>query len=106
MLRWCVVASCSNELHLNLNLGFPQRHGINERWFTNTRALDNRGAGFFAVRGVEVTADRVVALDSVYLTGMLLLVTFGTWHRRHLVERPGESEERRPLGPPPLEVVR
>ena len=37
---------------------------------------------------------------------LLLLVTFGTWHRRHLVERPGEAEERRPLGPPPLEVVR
>ena len=36
---------------------------------------------------------------------LLLLVTFGTWHRRHLVERPGESEERRPLEPPPLEVV-
>jgi Asparagine synthase (glutamine-hydrolyzing) len=37
---------------------------------------------------------------------LLLLVTFGTWHRRHLMERPGEAEEWRRLGPPPLEVVR
>jgi asparagine synthetase B (glutamine-hydrolysing) len=37
---------------------------------------------------------------------LLLLVTFGTWHRRHLAERPSEAEERRPRRPAPLEVMR
>jgi hypothetical protein len=37
---------------------------------------------------------------------LLLLLTFGTWHRRHLVERPSEAEERHTLGPAPLEVMR
>ncbi len=37
---------------------------------------------------------------------LLLLLTFGTWHRRHLAGRPGEWEERAGTGAAPLDVMR
>jgi hypothetical protein len=37
---------------------------------------------------------------------LLLLLTFGTWHRRHLAGRPGEAEQRPAAGAPMLDVMR